>query len=125
MVINQGLALSHPQTLFYLSNVSLVPGMAAKVRIAPRGWLDPCGNMPRCGNVNQVYPEYGCRGEVITQRFPIDVDATLLYEEMAVMMQAPNTTRWAGGLYEAQVILLYAGSEIPVSGLVLFEHGDI
>ena len=123
MVINQGLTFLEPQTIFYLGDVQLIDSMAAKVRIAPRGWLQPCGN-DRCGDIIQHYPKLGCRGETITQRFPIDFDATLAFEEKAVVLDTPNTQSWPDGLYEAQIIILYHGSEMPVKELVLFELGQ-
>lgn len=122
-VINQGLMFIEPQTVFYLGDFDLIEGMAAKVRIAPRGWLEPC-NRDRCGDVIQYHPTCGCRGEVIVQRFPVDFDATLMFEERAVLLETPCTDTWPDGVYEAQIIILYHGSEMPVKELVLFELGD-
>lgn len=124
MVINQGFKLDTPQTLFYLGNISLLDEMVARVRIAPRGWLDPCG-IPRCGDVSRVIKECGCNGNVVSQRFPVEIDATIIHDEMLVLMQSPDTSNWASGLYEAQVVILYRGSEMPINDLVLMELGDI
>ncbi|MEB4590078.1 hypothetical protein VSS37_03715 [Candidatus Thiothrix sp. Deng01] len=122
-VINEGLRFVEPQTVFCLGDVDLLEGMAARVRIAPRGWLQPCGD-GRHGDVVQHFPACGCRGEVVAQRFPLDLDATLMFGEQAVLLETPCTDAWPDGLYEAQIILLFHGAEMPVDGLVLFELGD-
>ena len=122
-VINEGLRLDKPQTVFYLQDVQLLEGMAARVRIAPRGWLSSCGEH-RAGALVTHRPHHGCRGSTESVMFPVTLDATLLRDEVAVLLEGIPVDRFPDGLYEAQVILLYRGTESPVQDLVLLEVGE-
>ncbi|UJS26285.1 hypothetical protein [Thiothrix winogradskyi] len=123
-VIHEGLRFDQPQTVFYLEGVDLIEGMAARVRIAPRGWLSACG-LPRVGDVITQALGCGCRDETRVTRFPVDLDATLMMDERAVLLEGIPFKQWPDGLYEAQVVLLYQGSEMPVQELVLFDIGEV
>jgi hypothetical protein len=67
----------------------------------------------------------GCHDETRVTRFPVLLDATLMFDERAVLLEGVPFAAWPDGLYEAQVVLLYQGSEMPVQELVLFDVGEV